>query len=224
MIDVERAVERLTTAHVEMIDGIAAQCEPLLVMLREARYPNLGRTRGGGGNGDVLDMQAITMYENIDGIVRSWINHYRVRAEPELTDAVRQLHDIINTEYAGDRLEDPDRMFGMFGIWVQQIEDRFDPPHEYEITVPCPAIVADSGEKCGAERIPIGDEPEPGKPDDRPHKWAVRVQVKTGRALVAECFSCEAIWVGDKALGELAEAMGVVVDWVAARTAFDTPA
>ena len=70
-----RSVVRLTEMHTEVIDGAVGESAPLLDILREARYPNLGRTKGGGGNGDVLDMQAMTMYENIDGIVRSWVAH-----------------------------------------------------------------------------------------------------------------------------------------------------
>ena len=195
-----RAVVRLTETHTEVIDGAVGESAPLLDLLREARYPNLGKTRGGGGNGDVLDMQAMTMYENIDGIVRSWVAHYREHHTGDLIPLVKRLYEIIKTEHAGDRLDNPDRMYGMFTQWEAQIDDYFDPPNEYELTAVCP--------DCGAGRIAN---------DDGAMKWAVRVPVKVGRAVVAECHACGRMWAGRDDLTDLAERMGVEVDWIALR-------
>lgn len=200
MESTERAVERLTQAHTELIDGAIGTSGPLLTLIWEARYPNLGRTKGGGGTGDVLDVQAMTIYENIDGIVRSWLNHFREHSTGELLPLVQRLHQVLQAERAGGRLDDEDRMFAMFGQWVAQIEDYFDPPHEYELTAPCP--------ECEAERIPN---------DEGALKWAVRVPVKVGRAVIPECHACGRMWAGRDELTNLAEAMGVEVDWVKLR-------
>ena len=195
-----RAVERLTENHAELVDGTIGESGPLLEMLREARYPNLGGTKGGAGTGDVLDVQAMTMYENIDGIVRSWLNHFREHSTGDLIPLTKRLHQVLQAEDAGGRLDDSERMFSMFPKWVAQIEDFFDPPKEYELTADCP--------ECGAGRIAN---------DEGAMKWAVRVPVKVGRAVIAECHSCGRMWAGRNDLTELAEAMNVEVDWVKLR-------
>lgn len=205
----ERAVVRLTEPHTELVDGRVGESGPLLEMLREARYPNLGGTKGGAGKGDVLDVQAMTMYENIDGIVRSWLNHYREHTTGDLIPLTRRLYQVLRTEDAGGRLEDRDNMFSMFPQWVAQIETFFDPPKVYELTVPCP--------ECQAGRIPEGDEPREGERDERPYKWAMRVPVKLGHAVIAECHACGRMWAGRDDLTELAELTGVEVDWVKLR-------
>ena len=48
-------------------------------------------------------------------------------------------------------------------------------------------------------------------------KWAVRVPVKVGRAVVAECHACGRMWAGRDDLTRLAEEMDVEVDWVKLR-------
>lgn len=200
MESAERAVERLTTTHAVFVGEAVGECGPLLTELWEARYPNLGRTKGGGGNGDVLDMKAVTMYETIDAGVRAWLEHFRQPHKGDLIELTRNLHGILRAEHAGDRLEDPDRMFAMFETWVQRIEEMFDPPREYELTAACPI--------CETEHA-IGEEGA--------QRWAVRVPVKEGRALVAECHECGAMWGGQDQLTQLAEGMGLEIDWVALR-------
>lgn len=209
MQDTERAVERLTEIHAVTVNGAIGHCGPLLEMLYEARYPNIGRTKGGGGTGDILDMKAVTMWEAIDGGVRAWLDHYRQPYGDDLIAATKRLHETLKGEHAGGRLEDPDHMFAMFPTWVQRIEDMFDPPREYELTEKCP--------ECEAEHILVGDEPAEGERDERPLAWAVRMEVKEGRALIAECHACGRMWAGQDALVRLAEAMGLDVDWVALR-------
>ncbi len=209
MESTERAVVRLTEAHTEKIGDAVGHSEPLLEMLRKARYPNLGRTKGGGGSGDMFDVKAVEMYETIDAGVRTWLNHFREHSTGDLLELTKRLHIVLKTEFAADRLEDADRMFGMFTTWVERIEDHFDPPAEYELTGACP--------ECGAERIPEGDVPKEGESDERPHKWAVRIPVKPGRAVIPECHSCGKMWASRDDLTTLAEAIGAEVDWVALR-------
>ena len=200
METIELAVTRLTEPHTVMVGETPAECGALLVELREARYPNLGRTKGGGGGGDVLDMKAVTMYETIDAGVRAWLDHFRQPQSGDLVEATKRLHGILKAEHAGGRLEDPERMFDMFPTWVQRIEDMFDPAREYELTAACP--------ECGTEHAIDGEGCQ---------RWAVRIPVKDGRALVAECHECGAMWAGHNQLTELAEQMHIEVDWVALR-------
>ncbi|MGR4009168.1 DUF7341 domain-containing protein [Leucobacter sp. 1207-22] len=204
----ERAVTRLTETHTVPVHDTFGECPPLLEMLREARYPNLGRTRGGGsGTGDMFDVKAVEMYETIDAGVRAWLNHYRQDSTGDLLDATKHLHSTLKAEEAGGRLNEAERMFAMFHTWVHRIEDHFDPPGEYELTGACP--------ECGAEKIPEGEEPEPGQPDERPMKWAVRIQVKPGRAVIPECHACGKMWVTRADLTALAEGIKAEVEWVA---------
>ncbi|UOQ57229.1 hypothetical protein MUN78_16490 [Leucobacter allii] len=200
MESTSRAVDRLTQHHTVFVGGTVAECGPLLEELRLARYPNLGRTKGGGGSGDLLDMKAVSMYETIDAGVRAWLDHFRQPAPADLIEATVRLHDVLHAEAAGGRLDDPDTMFGMFTTWVQRIEDLFDPPREFELTAACP--------ECETEHV--ADE-------DGGMRWAVRVPVKKGRALVAECRACGELWAGEDRLLELADGMGEEVDHVALR-------
>lgn len=195
-----RAVVRLTEHHTEKVGDAVGECEPMLEMLRKARYPNLGRTKGGGGSGDMFDVKAVDMYEAIDGGVRAWLGHFRDNTTGSLIELTQRLYQVLLAESAGGRLEDEERMFGMFTTWVERIEDHFDPPHEYELTADCP----DCGESHAID-------------EEERLKRAVRVQVKPGRALIAECFACGQLNVGETQLTALAEKMGIAVDWVALR-------
>lgn len=205
MESIDYAVTRLTETHAVKVGDAVGECAPLLEMLREARYPNLGRTKGGGGSGDMFDVKAVEMYETIDAGVRSWLQHYRQDHTGDLLEATARLYGVLLTEAAGGRLEDEERMFAMFPTWVDRIEDHFDPPHEYELTADCP--------ECGESHA---------EDSEGQRKRAVRVQVKSGRALIAECHACGALTVGQDALTSMAERMGIAVDWVAIRTAVDT--
>ncbi len=200
MQNIERAVERLTKDHTEILDGTVGTSGPLLEELRLARYPSLGKSVGGAGEGMMLNVQALGLYEHIDGAVRAWLAHYRHISTGDLVELTAQLHQVLRTEHAGGRLEDPDRMFAMFSTWVHQIEDNFDPPHEYELTASCP--------ECGEGHV---------KDEDGKQKRAVRVPVKAGRAVIAECHACGRMWATRDELTELAEAMQVEVDWVKLR-------
>lgn len=207
MQDTDYAVTRLTETHTITVGDQAAECGALLIELREARYPNLGGTKSGGGTGDLLDMKALTMYETIDAGVRSWLDHYRQTQPADLTDAAKRLYETLKAERAGGRLDPDDPLFAMFPTWVQRIEDMFDPPREYELTSACP--------ECGTEHA---------TGEDGGQRWAVRVPVKEGRALVAECHECGTMWAGQDRLTELAERMQIDINWVALREALrDAP-
>lgn len=195
-----RAVEILTEPH-RMLAEQQDDNDPLITQLKEARYPSLGRTKAGAGSGSPIDHKAIALYEYIDGTVRAWLNYYRHSDKGELIDLIKELHQVILTEDAGDRLDNRERMFWLFPNMVTQIEEYFDPPSEHELMEPCP--------ECGTAYIFDGE----GREEDQERSHAVRVRLKRGHALQAECHACRKLWVGETELTRLAALMGASIDW-----------
>ena len=208
MNETDYAVERLTEQHTVMVEGQAGECDALLLMLKDSIYPSLGSGgASGGGDGQVLNSKAFTMYENIDGVVRAWLLHFGQDASGELCAAARYLHQTISTEHNGGRVEEDlyERLMGMFTTWVWQIEDLFDPPREKEITGSCPS--------CG-ERYEETTTTDKGGNTDTTRQAAVRIQVKPGRALIAECNCCGKMWATEGQLRELATGVGAIPDTI----------
>ena len=124
-----------------------------------------------------------------------------------LTQVILRLKPAIQAEHANGLIDDTMRehLDALFPQWVDQIEDLFDPPHMKELTAACP--------ECG-QRWHV---------EDGVQKAAVIIPVKKGRALIAECRACEAMWATETDLIGLAEAMGVDVDFIALRELVNTP-
>lgn len=203
-----RAVRRLTEDHTDIVDGHIVEAGPLVEQLWEARYSSIGAGGArGASSGSILNTKAFDMYEDIDGKVRGWLDYYRQDHRGALTDAIRRLEQILHAEDAGGRLENRDEMLDMFEVMVYKIENLLDPPHEKELTFPCP--------ECG-ERF--HDTKTTERRGDREveivtRQAALRIPVKPGRALVAECHCCGRLWATQDALIELAEAAGGEVDF-----------
>ena len=205
-----RDVERLTREHTEIIEGRAVVADPLIEQLRRARYSSVGYggARGAAG-GSVLNTKAFDLYEEIDGKVRAWLDHYRQDHRGDLTDAIVRLERTLDTEFAGGRLEADDERLAMFMVMVHRIETLLDPPHEKELTFSCP----DCGERYQDEtavEVRGGREVEVVT-----RRAALRIPVRPGRALVAECHCCGRLWATRDDLVELAEAAGCAVDFAA---------
>ena len=203
MTDMQRAVERLTVEHTVHLDGNEYQCEPLIAQLREAISSSLGAGSGAGSGqaGGLLNTAAFTLYEHIDGIARGWTESLGWTGKGFLELHVLELPDLIQAAHARGDIDDDlrERLEAMFGQWVYQIEDLFDPPHEKELTAPCPT--------CG-ERFHIEGDTQ---------QAAVVIPVKRGRAIIAECRCCGAMWATETDLLALADGMGIDVDFVALR-------
>ena len=217
MTDTMRAVERLTATHTVHYDGAEYECEALLEQLREALTSSLGAGSGGGsGDGGLINMGAFTLWENIDGIARGWLRSFNLDHRGDLNDVIRRLPAVIQAEHANGTIDDDlrDRLDAMFGQWVAQIEDLFDPPHQKELTAPCP--------ECG-ERYYKAEQIENGKVVDTTQLAAVVIPVKKGRAVVAECRCCGAMWATETDLVRLADGMGIEVDFVALRELVNDP-
>lgn len=203
MTDTARAVERLTQTHTVHLDGAEYECAPLLEQLREAISSSMGGGSGGGGGagGNLLNFAALELWELIDGITRGWLREWGIDHGGELTEAMQRLPHAIQAQHAAGTVDDDfrERLDAAFDKWVWLIEDLFDPPHQKELTAPCP--------EC-SERHLVTDDTQ---------QAAVIIPAKRGRAVIAECRCCGAMWSTETELIALAEAMGIEVDVVALR-------
>lgn len=203
-----RAIERLTTTHTVHLDGREYECTPLLEQLREALHSSLGAGSGGGsGDGGLINTGAFTLWEHIDGIARGWMQSFHLDHRGPIMALLPRLGAAIQAEHANGLIDDTlrERLEAMFAIWVHQIEDLFDPPHQKELTAPCP--------ECG-ERYHV---------DGDTQRAAVVIPVKRGRAIIAECRCCGAIWAGESDLIDLAHKVGLDVDFISLRELVNTP-
>ncbi len=201
--DTARAVERLTATHTVHYDGTEYECSPLLGQLREAMTSSLGAGsgRGGASMAGLINLEAFQLWETIDGIARGWLQSFNLDHRGDLHDVICRLPQAVQAEHANGTIDDDlrDRLDAMPGQWVHQIEDLFDPPHQKEITAPCP--------ECGERHHVDGDT----------QRAAVVIPVKRGRAIIAECRCCGAMWAGEADLVDLANRAGIEVDFVALR-------
>ncbi|MGJ0204633.1 hypothetical protein NHL51_10840 [Leucobacter sp. gxy201] len=147
-------------------------------------------------------MGAFSLWEHIDGIVRGWYNEFYLSTRGTLLNLLQRLPGVVQAEHANGTIDDDlrERLDAMYALWVQQIEDLFDPPHQKELTAPCPSC----GERWHVE-------------DDTQRAAAVVIPVKRGRAVIAECRCCGAMWASEAELVALAIGMDVQVDFVALR-------
>lgn len=209
----DRPIERLTRTHTVHLDGAEYRCTALLEQLREAVTSSLGAGSSGRSNstdGGLLNLAALTLWERIDSDARAWQRELTGDHRGDLHDVIRGLPAAIQAAHVNGTIDDDlrERLDSMPAIWVAQIEDLFDPPHMKELTAPCP--------ECG-ERYYKAECIEKGAVIDTILAAAVVIPVKRGRAIVAECRTCGAMWATETQLVELADGMGINVDFVALR-------
>lgn len=209
---IEYAVTRLTETHTVHLEGAEYECEPLLTQLREAMTSSIGAGSGGGsGDGGLINVAAFTMWEQIDGVARAWLLELERFRGDDIAGVIQRLIPAIKAAHANGILTDEqrDELNSYPARWVTMIEDLFDPPHTKELTAPCP--------DCG-ERWVTNEERDPrGRVVETKQSAAVVIPVKRGRAIVAECRACGALWATESRLLELAEGMGIEVDFAALR-------
>ena len=149
----ERAVEALTKPWNDVLSPQetgtgryqAIDYPPLLDMLRSAVSSSLGRT-GAGRSPDaernVMNLAAFSLWEHIDGVVRSWLLQLsKQRRKTELKEAVSDLAGMVTALRASNQMDEHTflRISGQFASWRTRIWEMFDPPVVKSITGPCPA-------------------------------------------------------------------------------------
>lgn len=166
---------------------------PLLDWLATAVANNIGGDGGGrpGRERTPIDIGALTLYEEIDGRIRSWLDELGARPGRDVTatQALRTWYALWIGRTRLDGLDDTYR--DILRRWESRIEDILDPPKRIEITAPCPA--------CGTEWRNIGLKLADGS-DDPNDAERVRVLSAVERATLqdsfAVCVACERVWAG----------------------------
>ena len=196
------AIKRLTETHTVYHDGKPYECTALLHQLHAARRSSIG-AGSGGGNGDcgLINMAAYTLWEHIDGATRAILTELGANTRGSLWYCLYLFPRIIQAAESAGKIDADtrDRYEALPAQWVYAIEDLFDPPHQYELTAPCPA--------CGGRYKIDGDT----------QQAAVIIPVKRGRAVIAECRCCNTMWATEPELVALADGMGIEVDFVTLR-------
>ena len=166
---------------------------PLLDWLRDAIANSMGGSGGGkqARERTPMDVGAFTLYEDIDGRVRSWVNDLGGKPGKNLTPT-----QILRSWYVLWNVGNPsERMVAAYAHilegWVQAVNDILDPPKRIEITSPCPV--------CGREWINVGLKLPDGS-DDPNDLERVRVLIAVERESIHEsfamCRACDRVWTG----------------------------
>lgn len=177
---------------------------PLLDWLRDCIASNTGGTGGGkqARERTPMDVGAFTLYEDIDGRVRSWMSELGARAGKNLPAS--KILASWYTLWIGTNPSD--RMIQAYADimegWANSIRDVLDPPKRIEITSPCPF--------CGQEWINVGLKLADGS-DDPNDTERVRVLVAVERENMddsyATCRACDRVWKGTGMMRHLRIAM-----------------
>lgn len=166
---------------------------PLLDWLRDAIANSMGGSGGGkqARERTPMDVGAFTLYEDIDGRVRSWVNDLGGKPGKDLTPT-----QILRSWYVLWNVGNPsERMVAAYAHilegWVQAVNDILDPPKRIEITAPCPV--------CGQEWINVGLKLADGS-DDPNDLERVHVLIAVERESIHEsfamCRACDRVWTG----------------------------
>jgi hypothetical protein len=182
---------------------------PLLDQLAAAVTSNIGGTGGGkqARERTPLDIGALTLYEMIDGRIRSWLLDLGAKPGGKITPT-----DLLRTWYvlwaAGQHPDGLDaRHTSILESWATLIRDRLDPPKRIEIQDLCPL--------CGKEWMNVGLKMADGK-DDPNDVERVRVLNAVEREQIQDsyaiCSSCSTVWVGVSRMRQLRIALDDIDD------------
>ncbi|MEB4613988.1 hypothetical protein [Leucobacter sp. M11] len=200
--DTEFAVTRLTEPHSVIVEGHTVHWPALLEWVREQVTPGLSRKKNGGGEGCLINEQAMMVLELIDAEAQLMCEALFVDGKGTPAEKVTRAWEAARTERQGGRMDDDqwERICAGITRWVWLIEDLGDPETEREVTEPCP--------ECG-ERYSFTVKGE--------RRSAVYIHYKPGNAPIAECRTgeCSALWVGWQQVARLGALVGSDVDWEA---------
>lgn len=182
--DLRTLVQALTRPR--RISARATLQPPLLVELRAATAPNVGRGSGGGAAAHqrtAINVGAADLLVSIEKRVRRWAirSGYRPPAGgwPPLEEVLAHWH--ARTD--GDPDLDPQHFAKVLRGWVGGISDLMDPPYRFPIEHPCP--------RCGSSwtrgDVDTGTDPN--------RALNVIERIPANRSVVV-CHACGAEWHG----------------------------
>jgi len=154
----------------------------LLDRLRVAISNNMG---GGSGAGQAarertpLDIAALTLYEEIDERIRSWVLELGGKPDGDLGGRLQHWYRL----FIGSSMADEGHRLLVVRRWVQSIRDLLEPPSKAEITASCP--------RCGRMWVLVGhgEQAEPVRA-----LWMISRD--TLEESYAICRGCSVRWVG----------------------------
>lgn len=212
MTDWLHAVEKLTRPWSDVLspretDGngyVTVDYQPLLTMLDHACRANTGNRGGSGADPaerSLLDLQAFTLREHIDGTVRAWVSHLsKGRAEKDLKAAVVQLAKLLQAHHAAHTItaSEFDRITAFFPRWCAQIWALLDPPVVKQLDGACP--------NPDCEQTTFTDV------DGSQSSALVAFYARNTGRVQARCKSCGWEWNTDTELALLGQQLGAVQD------------
>jgi len=163
---------------------------PLLDRVKARIGSELGNDNGGSSPASqrsLIDMNAFTLWHEVNGTVRSWCADAGVKAPKSLTEALSKWH----VWFIGAPREDAvERQFtaALLGF-VARAVDVVDPPQRIEITSPCPS--------CESRWVEFGR----GREVER--RSALTAWFRGREDCAAECGACSRRWVGELGLRSL---------------------
>ena len=152
MTTIDYSIEKLTTGWTDVLSPAETgsgkytpiDYPPLLDMLDDACRGNIGERSSGGSDPatrSLLNAEAHSLREHIDGTVRAWIVELGKRKpERDLKTAVGQLAGILQAHHAAGTIPDSEhaRILGFFPRWCERIWRLYDPPKEVPLDGKCP--------------------------------------------------------------------------------------
>ena len=166
--------------------------QSLLYQLRHAISGDLG-SHGGGSKAaherTPFDVAAFTMYEDIDGRVKSWAADAGMKPSwLPVEDVLRAWFTVWTIKVIPDQLVD--RHTAILIRWAVSINDLLSPPMKQELTAPCPL--------CGQMWATVGKGEET---ESVRALWAVWREIRDES--YGMCRSCNHMWQGISAMRQL---------------------
>lgn len=206
----ESALARLTRPWTEVLSPretglgkyVPVDFPPLLEMLADACQSNIGGVPSSGrtdpASRNLLNLEALSIREHIDGTVRAWIGELsKQRPAPELLDALVQFAGILQAHHAAHSITDREyeRLSSFLPRWCNRIWALYDPPIVKELIGACPACEATVHEAIDGSK-----------------STAMIAYYWRGIRPEAKCQRCGEHWTGTRALLDLGFHLNAVMD------------
>jgi hypothetical protein len=181
---------------------VQVQQASLLAQLRQSIHSSLGKTEEGRSSAEghnALNITAFTLYENIDGLIRShhsYLTGATIKADPERLLTLWYI-EFANQCRAG-KISDLvlARTKTMLAKWIRDIQNLYDPATMKELIGECP----------NCDQRYFFDQ------NEEVLRSALYAHYRADNTPEAQCRCCGAQWYGAKELRDLGYHIGATVD------------